>query len=235
MTTKADLLKKLEGFGEKPPTTWTVLQLRGRLSELKEEEKAGRVKTLEGELNRLKKAAGAKKANLLALVKELDPNVSENLTIQKLFNLGEELITKQHPPKGRDNVGFGKYGYLTYQQLKVEHPAYCQWVATTRRESDSPHWRLVRLATWLEQMDSEEVVPGDAEGTPPSSTSPPRQRRDGASPSSPAMTKMAKEKAAAEKELADAKATIEALTQRQNELEGQIQDNRRQQKSRKEM
>ena len=127
MTTKADLTRKLEGYGEKPPASWTVLQLKGRLSELKEEEKAGRVTTLESELAKLKKVAGTKKANLLAFVKEYDSKVSDNMTIQKLFNLGEELITKRHPPVASDNVGFGKYGYMTYGQLRQTHLAYCRY------------------------------------------------------------------------------------------------------------
>ena len=47
MTSKHELVKNLEAYGEDPPSSWTVCQLKGRLMELKEDEKQARLKTLE--------------------------------------------------------------------------------------------------------------------------------------------------------------------------------------------
>ena len=151
-TTKAALRSKLAGYGEHPPSSWTVLQLKGRLHECKEEEKAGQRKTLESELKALQKAAG-KKATLIDFLKGYMDTAPDNMTINQLFNRGQEVITKGYSPTGKEEVSFGKFGGLTFRQVRRQHSGYCECIKKTARESDSPHWRLVRLAQWLEQPE----------------------------------------------------------------------------------
>ena len=85
----------------------------------------------------------------MAFLKEFKEDISEHKTINQLFNEGVEMITKLYTPSSRETVNFGKYGFLTYREVRRQHPAYCEWIVKTAKESDSPHWRLVRLAHWL--------------------------------------------------------------------------------------
>ena len=134
--TKAGLMQRPAIYGEKPPSSWTVLQLRSRLHECKEAEKLGKVKTLESELSLLKKAT-QKKAKLVAFLRDYKMDVSENKTVNQLFNEGVETIAKLYATTSKETVNFGKYGYLTYRHLQREHPAYCEWVVKTSKEADS--------------------------------------------------------------------------------------------------
>ena len=73
---------------------------------------------------------------------------------------------KAKPLNPNDPVGFGKYGSNTYLQLYKEHPSYCEWVKKTAVESDSPHWRLVRLANWLVNVQEAELLATKEEKSP---------------------------------------------------------------------
>ena len=227
MATKSDLLKKLAGYGEQAPSTWTVLQLRSRLTELKDAEKEGKIQTLEGEMAQLKKAS-AKKVTLIAFLTDRDIQIPEHATISRLFNLGEEKITLRYLPNSTDLVGFGKHGNMTYRQLKEAHPACCRWVVDT---SDSPHWRLVRLASWLDSNAAEECV--DDHQSPISLKGP---------SSSVAQRKEVKDKnpksvgsaSSKDKELAEAQVMIEQLKKERSELEHQLIESRVHVKSRRE-
>ena len=84
--------------------------------------------------------------------------VSSNMTISQLISKGEEQIQSQFEPESNELVGFGKHGDMTYAQVMEQHPSYIQWVITTARESDSPHWRLKRLAQWSSQQRSSQAV-----------------------------------------------------------------------------
>ena len=77
-----------------------------------------------GEMAQLKKAS-AKKVTLMAFLTDRDIQIPEHATISRLFNLGEgKKITLRYLPNSTDLVGFGKYGNMTYRQLKEAHPAY---------------------------------------------------------------------------------------------------------------
>ena len=230
MATKSDLMKKLAGYGEQVPSTWTVLQLRSRLTELKDAEKEGKIQTLEGEMAQLKKAS-AKKVTLVAFLTDRDIQIPEHATISRLFNLGEEKITLRYLPNSTDLVGFGKYGNMTYRQLKEAHPAYCRWVIDTAQEADSPHWRLVRLAGWLDSNAAEECVddhqsPISLKG-PSSSVAQRKEVKD----KNPRSAGSASPK---DKELADAQMMIEQLKKERSELEHQLIESRVHVKSRRE-
>ena len=226
MATKSDLMKKLAGYGEQVPSTWTVLQLRSRLTELKDAEKE--VQTLEGEMAQLKKAS-AKKVTLVAFLTDRDIQIPEHATISRLFNLGEEKITLRYLPNSTDLVGFGKYGNMTYRQLKEAHPAYCRWVIDTAQEADSPH--MVRLAGWLDSNAAEECVddhqsPISLKG-PSSSVAQRKEVKD----KNPRSAGSASPK---DKELADAQMMIEQLKKERSELEHQLIESRVHVKSRRE-
>ncbi|CAE7339672.1 unnamed protein product [Symbiodinium pilosum] len=150
--TRANLVAKLNEHGEDPPASWTVLQLKSRLSECLQAVKSGDVKTLEGELDRLNRAA-KKKPALIAFLKDYIEDVPEKKTIPQLHALGSELITAKFPPRGSEKLGFGKFGYKTFLEVYNLHKDYCNWIRKTASEGDSCHWRLSRFASWLQEVE----------------------------------------------------------------------------------
>ena len=66
------------------------------------------------------------------------------------------MITQRYQPSGKELVGFGKYGYMTFRQLRQQRQ-YCEWVTKTAKEADSPHWRLLRLVRWLDSSQGDAV------------------------------------------------------------------------------
>ena len=84
-------------------------------------------------------------------------------------------------------------------------------------------------------IEAEEVLNAEILASPPSSASPPRHCRDGAAPSDMEHARLTREKANSEKELADAKKQIESLNKKQQDLESQLLESRRQQNTRREM
>ena len=46
----------------------------------------------------------------------------------------------------------------TYQEVWDEHQSYVSCVLTTNQESDSPHWRLRRLAQWFQMQKHQRAL-----------------------------------------------------------------------------
>ena len=153
MSDRASVVRKLQGYGEAPPHSWTLVQLRARLQELKETEAKDTAVALEQELAALKRASKKKSILIEHLEKlrdeKLSREISSNKTISQLYNHGVEAVTRRFPPHGSELVAFGKFAYLTYRELRRDHAEYAAWIQKTSVESDSPHWRLLRLASWL--------------------------------------------------------------------------------------
>ena len=164
--TKLELIEAIESLGETPPSSWTMVELKTRLAELKEENgldnKTLRVKTeLQEWTIKLNKAA-TKKAYLQAFCQDsLGIKISGSETIDQLKRAGLEkiyMIAKPHPS---DGVGFGAHASLTYDELRLAQPEHCKWVMTTAAEGGC-NYRLSRLARWLEM----EVTAGPKKPVP---------------------------------------------------------------------
>ena len=152
--TKIELIEAIESLGETPPSSWTMVELKTRLAELKEEHGLGnktlRVKTeLQEWTIKLNKAA-TKKAYLQAFCQDsLGLKITGCETIDQLKRAGLEkiyMIAKPHPS---DGVGFGAHASLTYDEIRLAQSEYCKWVVTTAAEGGC-NYRLSRLARWLE-------------------------------------------------------------------------------------
>ena len=91
-------------------------------------------------------------------LKDLGIPVSSNKTIAQMVALGEEEIHALFEPEDQEYVGFGKFGDKTYLEVWTENPSYASWVLTTNQESDSPHWRLRRMARWLQMKKHQQAV-----------------------------------------------------------------------------
>lgn len=178
-STKADWIAKLGEEGEQVPTSWTVMQMKARWAELKEEKKGAGNMEMESRLSALKRASRKKQDLANYLNKEGIP-FSTNATIPAMFNLGEKAIFEDYEPVGTEKVNFGKFADLSYQQVAFQHPSYLDWVIQTARESDSPHWRLCRLARWgVRQKHQESAEQPHVTKGYQKHASPPKSESDG--------------------------------------------------------
>ena len=57
---------------------------------------------------------------------------------------------QQSTPVGSDNLGFGKHGANTYQEVLKLDPEYCRWADQV--EDQQPHWKLKRFSSWLKMQ-----------------------------------------------------------------------------------
>jgi hypothetical protein len=152
--TKESLIAKIAAYGEHLSPELTVLQLKGRLAELKSKAEASGLTTLKDQLKMLSKKS-KKRPELVQHLKELGLEPTANQTIAQMYVMAETFLIKNAPPSPLDTVGFGQFAGLTYGQVMQDHPQYCQWVITTSKETDTC-WRLARLATWLMSTNNQE-------------------------------------------------------------------------------
>lgn len=169
---KAELIAKLQELGEDVPSHWTVMQMRARLSEVKALNKAQGRNILQEKMAVLNKAA-KKKTHLQDLATQLHVPFTTHMTIAQLYAKMEEKITMETEAQALDKVNFGKLASATYQDILTTHRDYGKWVMDTNAESSDPHWRLQRLAQWLQtHWDAKTEKVATSRKPPPAS--PPR-------------------------------------------------------------
>ena len=146
--TKATLIEKMLSYGEETPKSWTVMQIKARLSELKAEHGGPPKPELKAKMIDLNKAA-KKKSDLLELATHMGLSVSNNMTIAQIYALAECKITQDVNPVGSDKMNFGQYRDLTYEEAMMKHPSYVEWARKMVAEGDVC-WRLARWIRWVE-------------------------------------------------------------------------------------
>jgi len=155
--TRADWVQKLSAEGINVPSSWTILQIKAHWAEVKAVQSPAGSEELEMRIKALKKAS-RKKADLFEFLQKESIPISQNATIAQMFNAAEKTITEEYEPQGSELLGFGKFGNKTMQEVWEDHPSYIQWVLQTAEESDTSHWRLLRLAKWSSQKKHPKVV-----------------------------------------------------------------------------
>lgn len=166
---KAELTKRIQEYGEDPPTRWNKPELICRLDELMKmrgEDKAtlksqakGSLKNQITELNKARK----KKADLVVYLQEkLGVAAGTNETVDQLTTRGIQAIYSQVAATSQDAVGFGRHSKITYGELLNCYPTYADWVKKTAIEADDPDPRLMRLAAWLNQATDVQMAPQEA-------------------------------------------------------------------------
>lgn len=148
--TKETLLTKIATYGEILSADLTVMQLKGLLSELQAKARSEGQHILKDQLKELNKAC-KKKPLLIEFLQRLGLQPSPNMTIAQMFSMGEKHLIMNATALPADQVGFGQHAALTYSQVRLQHPGYCEWVKDIAKEGESC-WRLARLAEWLESM-----------------------------------------------------------------------------------
>ena len=154
---KPELVQALKDLGETPPKEWTVLELHGRLSELRQEKGLPELETKKSrtplrqmmvDLNKAQRL----KADLVKYVSgTLRVPLTGNETVKALMQKGMEAVYQQAPASPQDPIGFGKHASMTYEELWQTQPSYAQWVMDTSWENEGSCPRLHRLANWLEE------------------------------------------------------------------------------------
>lgn len=144
--TRADWVQKLSAEGINVPSSWTILQIKAHWAEVKA----------------VQSPVGSEELEMRILIieflqKESIPT-NQSATIAQMFNAAEKTITEEYEPQGSELLGFGKFGNKTMQEVWEDHPSYIQWVLQTGEESDTSHWRLLRLAKWSSQKKHSKVV-----------------------------------------------------------------------------
>lgn len=155
-TTKSGWVELLRTMGESVPSSWNMAQIHAHWIDMQKGDKTMEVTSLEDKLKQLRRAS-RKKENLQNFLKEEDVEFSGNMTIAQLMGVGEKQITKRFPPLKTENMGFGRHGHLTYEEVAEKFPSYVTWACQTVQEEDDPGWRLIRFVEWATHHQEQDM------------------------------------------------------------------------------
>jgi uncharacterized small protein (DUF1192 family) len=150
---KKELQHELADLGEDAPEKWTKLELRSRITELREEsdlpEMGKQSKTpLQLEVQALNKASRKKEGLKQYAENVLKLPLSGHETTPQIQAKAMRHLYKTVPAVAGDYVGFGKHASLQYVDL-LDYPAYTNWLLKTFEEEPEADPRLKRVAAWL--------------------------------------------------------------------------------------
>ena len=152
-TTRAQWVSLLAEKGTVVPDSWSVMQMEAHLAELQQKDQPISNGEMEVRIKALKKASNRRADLVNFLTKEGIP-YSQHATIAQLYAKGEQAITEDYEPQGKELMGFGKFGGLTMEEVMDRHPSYRKWVVDTYQETDQFHWRLKRAAVYAMQAQA---------------------------------------------------------------------------------
>ncbi|CAE7663162.1 GIP [Symbiodinium sp. CCMP2456] len=155
---KAELQATLRELGEEPPTRWTKKELTQRILEIKPslaEKPTKQVTDLQAKIKALGVAA-RKKSTLTAFCEEVGVDMRSNHNMWSMEQAALRRLYDISTPAAEDVVGFGQHSTLLYRDILILHPSYKDW-AIRAAKTATADYRLVRLATWLEQQSSEDI------------------------------------------------------------------------------
>ena len=130
---REELAKAIQEYGETPPKSWTVAELRTRLAQLHDEHSVVPGKPAQTDLRKwvIKlNVASKKKATLQEFCLGLKIPLTMNETIAQLQKVAMTRIYEISHPDPTDPVGFGKASSLSYEEVKLD-VNYCAWVLKT--------------------------------------------------------------------------------------------------------
>ena len=164
--TKAELTRRIQEYGETPPTRWNKTELVCRLEELMKMQgedkttlKLQAKSSLKNQITELNKARKKKIDLVNYLQNTLGLTVGPNETIDQMATRGIQAIYSTVAATSQDHVGFGRHNQITYGELLNTYPTYVTWVKQTALEADDPDPRLMRLAAWLNQATDVQMTP----------------------------------------------------------------------------
>ena len=152
-STRAQWVTMLAEKGTVVPESWSIMQMKAHWAELQLKDQPVSNGEMEVRIKALKKASNRRADLVDFLTKEGVPH-SQNATIAQLYAKGEQAITEDYEPQGKELMGFGKFGDLTLEEVMDRHPSYMKWVVETYQETDQFHWRLKRAAVFAMQTQA---------------------------------------------------------------------------------
>ena len=151
--TKKELQNELYNLGESAPEKWSKMELKARISELREEsglpDVGAKAKTpLQLQLQELNKMSRKKETLRQYVEKELQVTLTGHETTPQIQTKAIRHLYKSVPASAGDYVGFGQHADLQYVDM-LDYPKYTNWLLKTNEEESEADPRLRRLASWL--------------------------------------------------------------------------------------
>ncbi|CAK0796441.1 unnamed protein product [Prorocentrum cordatum] len=127
---KAEVSQLLQEFGMPYSLAWSVDELKQVLKEnmFPKAETAAQIE--------MRGLNSMKTAQLLAKSAEVGAHVTPGMTNPSLKLSIRKAILQKHPPEPTDDMGFGKYGAVTYQQVLKQYPSYAAWTMDVMMEDE---------------------------------------------------------------------------------------------------
>ncbi|CAE7708262.1 unnamed protein product [Symbiodinium sp. CCMP2456] len=176
--TREDMKEELEFYNEFPPASWTRLEMKTRLLELRGSEGTTcATSPLQEAMKQLRKAA-RKKPDLITFCREHQVSLNGNETIAMMEVRAAKKLQMECPAHPYDHVGFGKHSSLMYIDILRSYDEYSRWVQQMYIEDPKDtDPRLRRLARWLLKTEEtqKEIDEGPKKGQ--GSTAKPGGRR----------------------------------------------------------
>lgn len=95
-----DLRRQMRSLGEEPPKSWSAIQIRARIVELKELMKDSPAELMDKEIQNLKRSA-RKKTELQMFARELGVTYAPSDTIAVIYGKTEKAIMEKYEPTAK--------------------------------------------------------------------------------------------------------------------------------------
>ena len=183
--TKAEAVQALKDLGEIVHPSWTSVEIKSKLVELKKREDLTHNHKLKG-------LHGMKKNELEDLARACGIPFTDNDTKGSLMRKLREQDFLQSTPKPDDLMTFGKYANMTYAEVTEMDPSYIRWAKEAAMDGKcSPYLR--RFVIYCNNVAVQSAVPLSPRasvtipGPNPEPAAPTRKRRTAAAhPQEPA-------------------------------------------------
>ena len=139
---KEQCLAELRRLGEDVPTTWSLPEIRGCLTQ--KWNGSGHKRILRTDVQFYGKL---KRGELEVMCDKHDIPVTKGDSKSSLIYKLMQNDRMEQPATGQDFLGFGKFGSRTYEDVRDTEPHYCRWVLETMDSESSKDLR--RFGRWL--------------------------------------------------------------------------------------
>ena len=149
--TKAEAVQALKDLGEIVYPSWTSVEIKSKLVELKKREDLTHNQKLKG-------LHGMKKNELEDLARACGIPFTDNDTKGSLMRKLRDQNFLQSTPDPNDLMSFGKYAHMTYDEVTTLDPSYIRWAKEAAMDGQcSPYLR--RFAIYCNNVAVQSAVP----------------------------------------------------------------------------
>jgi hypothetical protein len=174
---KSEVMELLNVLGIPFRTTWTLVELKGLLTDHKRELKSGSIDATINHMANLKKPEAEQEAKMRGVF--LTGTETHAQILRKTREHLMDLAMKSGDPAAMAEtmVDFGAHRGKTYGEVREEIPGYAEWALKKLREDPAgTTGPLRKFAVWLEAMESASKFEGPADLSEPRSTDEPKAK-----------------------------------------------------------